>query len=480
MLNLDETNCSCGIGNLWESKKNTKKASNNMDLLYIDSISIPTRHSKSLDQLQTCSKSYFNYSLNNIICQKDFSNIMQLDRSYCCKTGKKLKNVASEHNIQTRKYFLDSEFRSINEMDNACNCSMNDFRYPTSRNRKTAFEESHTEDFINFSQMETNGALEKKYKQFNIKNLTNVKQQYQTLVKSLSHTSTDSTQNIFRTNSMQFFSPKKKVVNGINKFNSLLSKRNQNKKYQKHVSHSLSSSDSKTLLVDNSKDGYNTDDNEQHNQTKLFKKITKSNTKNNGITNGKHFDIGSTSSSTDSISDDKIHTGFNSEALHYGRGIRKVRSTSCLGEEIFPLILSGTESLPNINPKLDDRLHYPEMKYYSSSTSSATSEQSGWITSRSSSIASSTDVTNPATSAIVTNIENIQKRLLSLSAEYKRNNKDKKLDDTHIFKHKSNKFNLDIDSSNNGHIKKYHKPEKDSYLYKGKEFFLFQQSFYYL
>ncbi|KAJ8979609.1 hypothetical protein NQ317_010512 [Molorchus minor] len=71
--------------------------------------------------------------------------------------------------------------------------------------------------------------------------------------------------------------------------------------------------------------------------------------------------------------------------------------------------MSGTESLPNITPKLEERL-YPEMRYYSSSASSTTSEQSGWITSRSSSIASSIDVNNPATSVAV-NIESIEKRL---------------------------------------------------------------------
>ncbi|KAJ8938323.1 hypothetical protein NQ318_007035, partial [Aromia moschata] len=180
--------------------------------------------------------------------------------------------------------------------------------------------------------------------------------------------------------------------------------------------------------------------------------------------NGKGIEIGSASSSTDSVTVENS-TGSQSEALLSSSGLRKVRSASQLAEEAVPPVLSGTESLPNIAPGIDQRL-YPEMGYYSSSASSTASEQSGWITSRSSSIASSTDVTNPATSAIM-NIENIQKRLFgNTECRRSKNKRDGKI----LFKTKSNKFYLDSDSSNNGQLNMYQKQEGDFPLFKGCEF----------
>ncbi|KAJ8977876.1 hypothetical protein NQ317_016146 [Molorchus minor] len=147
-------------------------------------------------------------------------------------------------------------------------------------------------------------------------------------------------------------------------------------------------------------------------------------------------------------------TGSQSEASLASRGIRKVRSTSCLADKFEPLLMSGTESLPNITPKLEERL-YPEMSYYSSSASSTTSEQSGWITSRSSSIASSIDVNNPATSVAV-NIESIEKRLFGNTECKSKEN----------ILNKSNKFYINSDRSINRQKKKY-KQDRDFPLFKG-------------
>jgi hypothetical protein len=122
-----------------------------------------------------------------------------------------------------------------------------------------------------------------------------------------------------------------------------------------------------------------------------------------------------------------------------------------LGESASPLVLSGTESLPNITPKLE-RTHYPEMKYYSSSSSSsATSEQSGWITSRSSSVASSTDAGNPVTSALLTNIDSIQRKILNLPGEPRRSTR----------KDKRNGGKGKFDAATNGHYRKNTKYDKE-------------------
>ncbi|XP_044271156.1 protein FAM135A isoform X2 [Tribolium madens] len=247
-----DKHCSCGME--WKCSEKTLV---NDDVFYEDSHSKPTRHSKSLDQLQMCSRNKLNF----------------FDES-------KLKNVASEHNMK-RLYIYDK----------VCNCSQ---------------KLDSSIDLIDVD------ILDKKYKQFNI----------------------ESTQNFFRSNSMQFFSPRKKPK----------PRRQSTKKY-----------------------------------------------------NQKHFDLGSSSSS---------------ESLSGGNlGVRKVRSTSCLGQRTTPLVLSGTESLPNIKPAVERQ--YPGVKYYSSS-SSTTSEQSGWITSRSSSVASSTDIGNAVVTGLLTNIESIQRKILNL------------------------------------------------------------------
>lgn len=366
-LDIEETNCSCGIGRLWENRKNPEKPLVSANLFSIEdplSFTIPTRHSKSLDQLQMCSRSNFHYSLSNIRGQTGVGNNRHIERSQFYKTEPTLKNVASEHNMRNRKYFLHDDVKTkLNSTkENICNCSLNNY-FAVTTNKKP--KNNGTIGKFDMS-LDLNMVTEKKYKQFNIKNFTNVKQQYNTLVKSMSQTPTDSTQNIFRSNSVQFLSPKKRVSNGFNKLNLLLTKKGNSRKSEK--------------LIENGaqiKTTAKTPEAEQDYCTR------KSKSKKH-LSNSKQFEIGSTSSSTESTSVEKL-TGSKCEALLSSSGLRKVRSTSCLVEEFFPLILSGTESLPNITSKLEERL-YPEMKYFSSSTSSTTSEQSGWITSRSSSI----------------------------------------------------------------------------------------------
>ncbi|KAJ8919771.1 hypothetical protein NQ315_006300 [Exocentrus adspersus] len=361
-LHLEDTNCSCGISKLWDNRKNIEISTSNLFGIEdpISFLAPTTRHSKSLDQLQMCSRNNFNYSLSNIRGQV-LSNNKHVERSHFYKS----KNVASEHNMTNQ------------------NCPLDYYTLGPSKKSRNTMGKVMSLDFT--------GGTEKKYKQCNIKNLTNVKQQYNSLVKSTSHTTPlDSTQNIFRSNSAQFFSPKK-VTNGFHKLNSFLTRKGQSRKIENGALNNSTALETKKTITEH--------------------------------------------------------------------GLRRVRSTSCLVEDFFPLVLSGTESLPIITSKLEERL-YPEMKYFSSSTSSTTSEQSGWITSRSSSIASSIDATNPATSAVM-NGEKTQRRLSSMD---NRRSKDKS-----AIKNKSNKFYLDSDSSNNEHGKKYQKHDQHFALFKGCE-----------
>jgi hypothetical protein len=399
-------------------RKCSEKTLVNADLYnYEDPLnSIPARHSKSLDQLQMCSRNSIHYSLGNIFGQNDYYTKDQHDKANFYKNESKLKNVASEHNMGNQRIYVFDERRQDYSQP-ICNCSS---YYLGRKARKVAT--SAADSSIDLNQIDVD-ILDKKYKQFNIKNLT--KQKCQKIVKSLSHTSTDSTQNIFRSNSMQFFSPKKKVSEA-NKFNSLVTKRRANLTEVNGSAHP-------SVLE----------------STKTYNQKGKSKTKR--CPNGKNFEIGSTSSSTESLSSKK-QTGSNSEALFSSVvGVRKVRSTSCLGESASPLVLSGTESLPNITPKVE-RTHYPEMKYYSSSSSSsATSEQSGWITSRSSSVASSTDAGNPVTSALLTNIDSIQRKILNLPGEPRRSTR----------KDKRNGGKGKFDAATNGHYRKNTKYDKE-------------------
>ncbi|XP_050315543.1 protein FAM135A [Anthonomus grandis grandis] len=139
----------------------------------------------------------------------------------------------------------------------------------------------------------------------------------------------------------------------------------------------------------------------------------------------KIFEIGSTSSSTEeSISQNLPKTGSSLSNNVLSDSLRKARSSSCISEELLPLLVSsGAESLPNLSPKMETKLGSCVEFSSSGSTSScssATSEQSGWISSRSSSVDTSTDATNPATSAIDSKLDMLQKELDRLTEESKK------------------------------------------------------------
>lgn len=372
---IDETQCSCGIKNLWETRKSSEK---NFDMFNYDETknAIPARHSKSLDQLQFRAKNNLNYSLGNIFHQPNHQS-----STHTNGYDTKLKNVASEHNMRYRQ-------RGGYKFDNfeECNCSSNYNYFNIIKKPQNTTVINLDESSVDIDQIEAD-ILNKKYKQFSIKSISN-KQKNQ-IIKSLSHTPTETSQNIFRSNSVQFISPNKHLENGFAKCHSL-------SRTSKKIEINGLGNQNDTIIKQGSKT---------------------------------RFEIGSTSSSTESLSIKNL-TGSSSNSSNSETcsntvvGVRKVRSTSCLGGDSLLPLLSGTESLPNITPKPEKHCSYPELKFYTSSSSSTTSEQSGWITSRSSSIASSTDV--PTTSALLANIESIQRKILSLPAEFRRSRRERK------------------------------------------------------
>lgn len=184
-------------------------------------------------------------------------------------------------------------------------CSAYSFNdYQNSRPNQTSLESEQgtTNSSIDLA---LNG-VDKKYRQLVSKNLSNVKQKCQKLVKSLSHTPSESTQHIFRSSSAQ-------IMNGLQ-------------------SKTSSDSEEDSFLLKNE---------EILKKALIFNVIT----------------------------------------------LRKVRSAGCLGEYISSVVLSGTESLPNMNLYSEDNIRYVDITSYSSS-SSCTSEQSGWVSSQSSSVTS--------------------------------------------------------------------------------------------
>ncbi|KAL1502370.1 hypothetical protein ABEB36_007518 [Hypothenemus hampei] len=146
-----------------------------------------------------------------------------------------------------------------------------------------------------------------------------------------------------------------------------------------------------------------------------------------GVQKSKMFEIGSTSSSTDSLTEKTCNKIVSlNRYSHLNDSIRKVRSSSCIIEDLLPLTASlAAESLPNLSPKSQAKLtNDNSLSNYrdgSSGSSSTTSEQSGWISSRSSSLNSCTEATNPAAStAIDLRLDKIQKELIRLTQESKK------------------------------------------------------------
>lgn len=169
----------------------------------------------------------------------------------------------------------------------------------------------------------------------------NPKQKCQKLVKSLSHTPSESAQQIFKSNSMQVLSPK--LGPEINKVQ-------EDYEIPKECN----------------------DVDEQATIKKLI-------------------EMGecSSESSTESAPVVKNNYQFLNEAVIVSVvTLRKVKSAACLGEYVSSVLLNGSESLPNISSTINENVKLTDVINYSSSSSTCMSERSGWVSSRSSSMTS--------------------------------------------------------------------------------------------
>lgn len=297
-----------------------------------------TRYSKSLD--------HFQFSRENSCCTSLY-NISDILNS---TTKHKPQNV-QRNNLQNQKSF-DQNFPLPS---NSCTCCNN-----TSTDLNVAFSRS-----------------DKKYKPSVVKN---AKQKCQKLVKSLSHTPSESTQHIFKSNSMQLLSPKL-TMDTMSSFDFM-----RNGCIQEDVEEKSKKEEEEQATI---------------------KRI---------------IEMGECSSDTSTESArlvKKTKTPLKADALMVDViSLRKVRSATCLGEYASSVILSGTESLPNITSAINENVQYIDVINYSSSSSTCTSERSGWMSSRSNSITSLE--TNKSTlfgNGFLKNWSGIEKRLQSLTLD---------------------------------------------------------------
>lgn len=231
---------------------------------------------------------------------------------------------------------------------------------------------------IDLNVLACNGS-DKKFKMSAVKSITSAKQKCQKLVKSLSHTPSESTQHIFRSNSMQVLSPKLSV--DINNFEFM-------------------------------RNGCIPEDFEE----KSKKEKEEQATIRRLIEMGECSSESSTTESASFVKKNKAPLKADPVIIDFV-ALRKVRSAACLGEYVSSVILSGTESLPNITSAVNENVRYIDVLDYSSSSSTCTSERSGWMSSRSSSITSIETSRSNVGNSFLKNWSGIEKRLQSLTLD---------------------------------------------------------------
>lgn len=298
-----------------------------------------TRYSKSLDHFQFSKTNNCSNSLYNI------SDIL---------SSTTRQNVQRNNNIQNQNghTLLDQNFLLSGS---SCNCCKN-----TS---------------IDLNVTAFNGT-DKKYKTPAVKNTTSVKNKCQKLVKSLSHTPSESTQHIFRSNSMQVLSPK-------------LTMDTSNLDFMKNG----------CILED-----FKEESKEKEEQATIKRLIEM----------GEYSSGSSTTETASLIKENKAPLKADGLIVDFV-ALRKVRSAACLGECVSSVILSGTESLPNITS--NENVRYINVVDYSSTSSTCTSERSGWVSSRSSSITSLETNKSNIANGFLRSWSGIEKHLQSLTLD---------------------------------------------------------------
>lgn len=303
----------------------------------------PTCYSKSLD--------HFQFSRENNI-YSSFYNINE----YLNNTKLAHSDSSCHRRCNSRNYKVYDSVASANReifkrdyLSDTCDCDK--FKQENDVRMKKRFNEPVTNSSIdlNVGLSNVDIGVNKRYKQFVTKNLTNVKQKCQKLVKSLSHTPSDSTQHIFRSSSMQVLSPSHTLLNGF--------------AFGEETADQVPSEISQNLTGN----------------VCVLPNIVNL------------VDVGENSSQSSADSPslfDKRKAALGDALVVNVISLRKVKSAVCLGDYVSSVVLSGTESLPNITAFTNENVGYLDITRYSSSSSTCTSERSGWLSSRSSSVTS--------------------------------------------------------------------------------------------
>lgn len=278
------------------------------------------------------------------------------------KVPLKLKNVASDHNMSRQRYyprndFFNSKLYSPESKSKSCKCLLATPR-PLTKKDLDKFNDCNIVS-TNINNLLDTGLLKTNQSRDSSQN----KKNHQKIRKSLSHSTNGSGQQIFKSNSMQFSTQIKCIEN---KFNSLVIN-SEHKKNKKEISSVNGSYDTWSSSCSYQKD----------------RKIKYTKHKTKSKSDIASFRISSSSSSTESIYNSRKSAGLKNKITASTGLLKKAKSTSNIENNRVSSVLSKSESLPNIFPRLESKLNHYVTKYYSSS--STNSEQSGWITSRSTS-----------------------------------------------------------------------------------------------
>lgn len=271
--------------------------------------------------------------------------------------------VLEEHDT-THRYLKQTRYsKSLDHFNFSCTTTATSQNYQRNNNTLQNQKKNTTKNLLT-----SNSCDYCKDTSIDLLNFT-TKQKCQNLVKSLStHTPSENIQHIFKSNSMQILSPR--IANNFDLIRNGCIQEDHEEKTRK----------------------------EKEEQATIKRLI----------------EMGEVSSECSTTSFIKKNKSPLTETLMMDFiALRKVRSATCLGDYVSSVMLSGTESLPNITSVVkSENVGYVD--YSSSSSSTCTSERSGWVSSRSSSITSLETTKSSIGNGFLNGIE---KRLQSLTTK---------------------------------------------------------------
>ncbi|KAK9871472.1 hypothetical protein WA026_012846 [Henosepilachna vigintioctopunctata] len=227
---LEDVSCSCGIGTILDRKKKSEKRAITCEVssqpTVSNTLSIPTRHSKSLDQLKLNAKTSIHYSLNNLPLPDIELNG---SKKRFLQMSTKVNHLGSDRNIdkyEKKAYIKFNSTKNLTVDKSICMCSSIDTEHSNfSGNTKVCncIPSQKSLNILDLDCCRGDYTYDKeKHKQSNATNIFLTEKTSKKLVKSLSHTSNVNAQNLPRSNSMQLFSSEKMVVDQVMKFNTIV------------------------------------------------------------------------------------------------------------------------------------------------------------------------------------------------------------------------------------------------------------------